>query len=98
MVARAGGDPDVLSTLYVVPHYRERAAPVLTKSDGATFIAAGLGGAWRMAAWLRFIPRGLRDRGYDLVARHRHRAPSSGESCLVPSPDQRRRFVEHEPS
>lgn len=98
VVARAGGDPDVRSTLYLVPQYRERRMPVFTKSDAATFIAGRLAGPWRAVSWLRLIPRGLRDLGYDLVARHRHRAFAPDEPCLLPSPGQRRRFVEEEPS
>lgn len=98
VVTRTGGDPDVLSTLYVVPRYRGRQAPVLTKSDAATFVAGGLTGPWRAAAWLRVVPRGLRDIGYDLVARHRHRAIDPDERCLIPTPAERRRFVEEGPS
>jgi predicted DCC family thiol-disulfide oxidoreductase YuxK len=97
VVAQAGGDPDVLSTLYVVPQYRERRTPVLTKSDAATFIAGSLSGPWRAAAWLRVVPRVLRDLGYDLVARHRHRAFRPDEHCLIPSPAERHRFIEDEP-
>ncbi len=98
VAARAGGDPEVHSTLYVVPHYRDRRTPVFTKSDAATFIAGRLSGAWRTASWLRVLPRGLRDFGYDVVARHRHGAFGPGEQCLVPSPEARRRFIEEEPT
>lgn len=98
VVARAGGDPDVRSTLYVVPRYREHLLPVLTKSDAATFVAGRLAGPWRAVSWLRSLPRVLRDLGYDVVARHRHRAFGADEQCLVPSPEHRRRFVEEEPT
>jgi predicted DCC family thiol-disulfide oxidoreductase YuxK len=97
VVARAGGDPAVLSTLYVVPRYREGLMPVFTKSDAATFIAGRLAGPWRAASWLRVLPRGLRDVGYDLVARHRHRAFGPDDQCLLPTPEERRRFIDEEP-
>lgn len=97
-VMRAGGDPDALTTLFVVPGYQRGGAPVLTKSDAAAYIAARLGGGWRGLSWLRVLPRRLRDGAYDLVARHRHRAFGPDEHCLVPSPEVRHRFVEKEPS
>ena len=43
------------------------------KSEGYLRIAQILGGVWRVAAVFRVIPRGLRDRLYDLVARNRYR-------------------------
>ncbi|HET8632958.1 MAG TPA: DCC1-like thiol-disulfide oxidoreductase family protein [Gemmatimonadales bacterium] len=66
----------------------------LVKSDAVLRVWLYVGGPWRLAAWLgRPIPRVLRDRIYDLVARHRHRL-SPGPACLVPTPTQRPRFLE----
>jgi predicted DCC family thiol-disulfide oxidoreductase YuxK len=63
------------------------------RSDAALAILAGLGGAWRTAAWLRVIPRPLRDLVYRLVARYRHRWFGRLESCRVPTPAERSRFL-----
>jgi len=75
---------------------RERtsgASRVLVRSDAGLRIAGYLGGPWRLAILGRLIPRIVRDRIYDLIARHRHRLMGSGSSCLVPAPDVRERFI-----
>jgi predicted DCC family thiol-disulfide oxidoreductase YuxK len=63
------------------------------RSDAALAILAGLGGAWRAAAWLRVIPRPLRDLVYRFVARYRHRWFGRREACRVPTPAERSRFL-----
>ena len=63
------------------------------RSDAALAILTGLGGAWRAAAWLRVIPRPLRDLVYRGVARYRHRWFGRRESCRVPTPAERDRFL-----
>jgi predicted DCC family thiol-disulfide oxidoreductase YuxK len=53
-----------------------------------------LGGVWRFAGWLlRLIPRPIRKRGYDFVARHRYRWFGKKETCRLPTPDERARFL-----
>ena len=70
------------------------ASRVLARSDAGLRIAGYLGGPWRLAILGRLIPRILRDRIYDLIARHRHRLMGSGPGCLVPPSDVRERFIE----
>lgn len=53
------------------------------KSDAAWRILASLPGLTTAARMLRFIPRPLRDLGYDLVARNRHRLGMQ-DSCELP--------------
>lgn len=58
---------------------------VYDKSDAYLRIMERLGGAWGMFALMRFIPKGLRDFGYDLVARNRYRLFGKVEYCaLIP--------------
>ena len=66
---------------------------ILTRSAAALRVARYLGGAWRLAAVGGLLPRFLRDSLYDLVARHRHSLVRGGQQCLIPSPDQRARFL-----
>ncbi|HET7602197.1 MAG TPA: DUF393 domain-containing protein [Gemmatimonadales bacterium] len=64
------------------------------KSDAVLRVWQYVGGIWRLAAYVaRIVPRPLRDKLYDLVARHRHRL-SSGPACVVPTAEQRARFLE----
>ena len=66
---------------------------LLTRSAAALRVARYLGGPWRFASVAVLIPRFLRDALYDLIARHRHSLVPGGPQCLVPTPDQRARFL-----
>ena len=48
---------------------------------------------WRWTRILAAVPRPLRDFAYDRIARNRYRWFGRRETCLLPSPDQRARFV-----
>lgn len=60
---------------------------VLSHSDAAVGIAAGLGWPWRAALIARLVPRALRDRLYRVVARNRYRWFGRRETCWRPTPD-----------
>jgi predicted DCC family thiol-disulfide oxidoreductase YuxK len=66
---------------------------VHVRSEAAIRAVIHLGGAWRLAHVLRSVPRRMRDRAYDLVARRRHRWFGRVEHCHLPEPDQRSRFL-----
>lgn len=80
--------------IWVEPASNGAGERVLVRSDAALRIARYLGGIWSLAAPARLLPRVLRDRAYDLVARHRHRISGSFETCVVPSPGERGRFLD----
>jgi predicted DCC family thiol-disulfide oxidoreductase YuxK len=53
-----------------------------------------LGGVWSALATIgSLIPAPLRNWGYRLIARNRRRLSSKAPSCLVPSADERARFI-----
>jgi predicted DCC family thiol-disulfide oxidoreductase YuxK len=64
-----------------------------TKSSAALRIARHLRGAWPLFTVLRIVPRFLRDPVYDWIARHRYRWFGKTESCLLPRPEWRDRFL-----
>jgi predicted DCC family thiol-disulfide oxidoreductase YuxK len=67
---------------------------VFRKSTAAARILIRLGGVWRvMGTALRLVPRPLRDAGYSLVARHRYRIFGKKETCRIPTPAERARFL-----
>ena len=70
-----------------------RGERVLTRSDAALRLARYMGGPWRAAAIAYLVPAFIRDAMYDLVARHRHRLVAGAESCYLPPPDVRARFL-----
>jgi predicted DCC family thiol-disulfide oxidoreductase YuxK len=67
---------------------------VFVRSDAGLKVAAYLGGFWSLVTPSRILPRGFRDAVYNLVARHRHRISGSFETCVLPSPSERERFLE----
>jgi len=67
---------------------------VHTRSDAALRIAAGLRRPWCLTSRLTIVPRALRDRAYDFVARHRYRWFGKRDTCLVPTPELQARFLD----
>ena len=81
------GSPEALKA-------REAREVVLVRSEAAMAVGRYLGGGWAVAAQLAaLIPRSIRDWGYDLIARHRHKLTRNGPECLVPTPEERARFL-----
>jgi predicted DCC family thiol-disulfide oxidoreductase YuxK len=68
-------------------------AGLLARSDACMAIARRLGGVWRVVAWLRFMPRVLRDGTYRVIARNRYRWFGKRETCRVPTAEERARFL-----
>jgi predicted DCC family thiol-disulfide oxidoreductase YuxK len=63
------------------------------RSEAAIRVARYLRGPWARLGVIRVLPRALRDRGYDIVARNRYRWFGRAESCIVPTPELRARFI-----
>jgi predicted DCC family thiol-disulfide oxidoreductase YuxK len=63
------------------------------ESDAALRIAHGLGGAWKLFGVFRLVPRPLRDAVYRWIARNRYRWFGKTETCWVPTPELRGRFL-----
>ena len=64
------------------------------KSDAIARLAQGLRVPWRWYALTRLLPRALRDRAYDCLARNRYNIFGRYDSCMVPDATLRRRFPE----
>ena len=65
-----------------------------TRSTAALRIARRLRWPWRMAYVLLIVPRPIRDAVYSLIARNRYRWFGRRESCMVPTPELRARFLD----
>lgn len=63
------------------------------KSDGSTRTLARLGLPWSLVNVCRILPAALRDPLYDLVAKNRYRIAGRRQSCMVPTPEERGRFI-----
>lgn len=67
---------------------------VFVKSEAVLVIAGQLGGVWRLVAVMRVLPRPLRDRLYDGIARRRYRWFGQLDACPLPSASERERFLD----
>lgn len=94
LLQRFGRAPDALDTMYVVVDYRSQSAVLLAKSNAALFVAATAGGGWRWLGIFRVLPVWFRDQVYNLIARNRYRVFGKYETCLLPTPEYRRRFID----
>lgn len=65
----------------------------LTRSDAGIALLQHLRPPLSWLAVLRFLPRGIRDGIYTLVARNRYKWFGKMEGCFVPPPEMRHRFI-----
>jgi predicted DCC family thiol-disulfide oxidoreductase YuxK len=63
------------------------------KSEGTIRMFERLGFPWSLFAVLRVLPRALRDKLYNVVARNRLEWFGSRETCFVPEPNDADRFI-----
>ena len=66
----------------------------LERSDAALAIAARLPFPWPIFGVFRVLPHGLRDRLYRVVAKNRYRWFGKSDTCMVPTPELRARFLD----
>jgi predicted DCC family thiol-disulfide oxidoreductase YuxK len=67
---------------------------VYTRSDAALKVASYLGGFWKVLLAAKVVPRRVRDYFYDLFARNRYRLFGKYDSCMLPPPEVRSRFLD----
>ena len=67
---------------------------VYVRSTGALRVARYLGGPWHLTRATAIAPRFLRDWAYDAFARIRYRVFGRYDSCPIPTPEQRARFID----
>lgn len=95
VLQRHGIDPKDLDTLYVIENYEQPNERVLQRSNALLCAWGELGGFWRLSATVAtVIPQALRDVIYRFVARNRYRVFGKYDSCMLPEPSQRSRFLD----
>lgn len=88
LLVEHGLDPDALSSVVVIEDGR-----VWQESSAALRIARHLPGAWKLLRVFIVIPRPLRDAVYRLIARNRYRWFGKSETCWLPTPELKGRFL-----
>jgi predicted DCC family thiol-disulfide oxidoreductase YuxK len=105
ILSRHGADPQDLDTVYIVvnldltKHDPANAAQpderLLPRSDAVLFVLKQLGGIWKLLGFfLQLLPRVLRDAAYRLLARNRYRIFGRSGTCVLPSSENRQRFLD----
>src|SRR5918996_6523808 len=61
IVERFGGNPDELTSFYVVANYRANHAQMFSRSSAVLFVAGELGWPWKVAVLLRVLPTAILD-------------------------------------
>jgi predicted DCC family thiol-disulfide oxidoreductase YuxK len=80
--------PDQLESVVLVAEGR-----VYVRSAAVIEILRRLGFPWSAARLGAIVPTRIRDAVYDFVARHRYRWFGSTETCRMPTPSERARFI-----
>ena len=83
-----GIDPTQMETFVVIADGR-----AYVRSDAAIRVARFLRGAWRLLGLVSIVPRPVRDCAYGVVARNRYRWFGQRETCRLPTPEERARFL-----
>lgn len=64
-----------------------------TKSDAALEIAQDLGGLWKLTTVFTWIPTSIRNGIYDFIAKNRYKWFGKQESCMIPTPELKAKFL-----
>lgn len=83
-----------LDSVSVVADYGLATEKAFTKSDAVLRATWELGGKWRTGEIGRLLPRAVRDWLYDRVARNRYQMFGKHETCPIPLPEQREKFID----
>ncbi len=95
LLERHGADARDLDTVYVVLDHNQPGERLLARSDAILHVLSQLDGIWKWAARAgRLLPKVLRDGIYKVVARNRYRVFGKHDSCMLPDPKHRHKFLE----
>ncbi len=89
LLQRAGISPDTLETVILWED-----GQVYTSSTAVLRIVRNLRFPWCLLSVLIMVPLKLREAVYVWVARHRYRWFGKRNSCRLPNPEERARFLE----
>jgi len=90
-----GIDPSDLDSIHVIADWHTPSERLLNRSRAIDHALLQLGGVWGLAArGASVLPASLADRVYDFVAGRRYRMFGRFDTCSIPRPEWRDRFLE----
>lgn len=85
---------DIDSVIFLDHSGVNRSERAYSRSTASLKVASYLGGVWKLFLIAYIVPKVLRDGLYDLVARNRYKIFGKHDSCMLPPPDVRARFLD----
>jgi predicted DCC family thiol-disulfide oxidoreductase YuxK len=94
-LARHGADARDLDTVQILENYGQHDEKLFSRSDAILRAGKALGGFWKFAAVIGgYLPKGIRDSFYRSVARNRYSVFGKYDTCLLPEPKYRKKFLD----
>lgn len=90
LVSERGLNPDDLDSIVLI----EPGVAYYRKSTAALEISRDLSGGYSLLKNFLFIPEGLRDSIYNFVANNRYKWYGKKESCMIPTPKLKAKFLD----
>lgn len=89
LLNRFGKDVSILDSVVLYTDNR-----IYTESTAALKILKQLGGGLQLMYVFIIVPKFLRDSVYRFIARNRYKWFGKNESCMIPTPELKNRFIE----
>ena len=95
VLRRHGVNPALLDTVYLLLNYSQPEERLASRSDAGIQVLAELGGVWRaLASIVKHLPRWIRDKIYNLIARNRYQLFGKYQTCQIPDEKYRGKFLD----
>ena len=88
-----GADPSNLDTFYLIENHGGPRTRLLERDRAAIFVLERLGFPWVLLWVLNVVPRFLRRPVYNYIARRRYGWFGKLETCPLPKPEERNKFL-----
>ena len=89
VLARHEKNASELDTVYLLEN-----DALYMRADAALRILKRLGGIWKLSVIFRIVPKFLQNAAYNWIARNRYRIFGKYDTCPVPDPKWKDRFLE----
>jgi predicted DCC family thiol-disulfide oxidoreductase YuxK len=96
LLERHGVNASDLDTVYVVVGHEQANESLLARADAVLDLMKEIGGVWHIVRLMGILPKWVRDRIYNFVARHRYQVFGKYDSCLLPEERYRHKFLDAE--
>ncbi|WP_026838586.1 thiol-disulfide oxidoreductase DCC family protein [Gillisia sp. JM1] len=90
LVMDRGIDPEILDSIILI----EPGVAYYEKSTAALKIAKELSGGYSLMKYFLYLPNSIRDGVYNIVAANRYKWFGKKESCMIPTPELKAKFLD----